>query len=67
MNITIDAVQLVEFARMLEHAKGKHLKTLLVELEVANKLDTHTRKLVLDAFNNMTRSVLRGVGYTVEV
>lgn len=66
MNITIDAAQLVEFARMLEHVKGKHVKFALAELERSGKLDPQTRKIILDAFNNMARNVLRNVGYVVE-
>lgn len=58
---------IVETVRLVEHHKGKYIKIVLTALEQRGKLDTETRKLILDAFNNFSRSVQQELGYTVEV
>lgn len=58
---------IVQTVRLIEHHKGKFIKHVLSELERQGKLDKDTRKLVLDGFNNFSRSIQQELGYVVEI
>lgn len=62
----IDLQDIVTLVQAIEHHKGKHLKSTLLLLEKSGKLDTATRKIVLDGFNNFNRQILRLLDYRVE-
>ena len=62
----IDVRDIDALVREIDHHKGKHLKTTLQLLERSGKLDTDTRKIILDGFNNFNRQIMRLLGYTVE-
>jgi hypothetical protein len=66
MSNSLELRDLVTLVQAIEHHKGKHLKSTLLLLERAGKLDPVTRKIVLDGFNNFNRQVLRLLDYNVE-
>ena len=57
---------IVALVREIEHHKGKHVKTALMQLERIDKLDATTRKIILDGFNDFNRQILRLLDYRVE-
>lgn len=57
---------LVAQERKLINLKGKYIKQVLGNLEDIGPLDKQTRKIILDAFNDLLRDILRQLGYTVE-
>lgn len=46
--------------------KGKHVKSALTRLERFGPVSRDTRKIILDEFNDLTREILRHLGYQVE-
>ncbi len=58
--------QVDEVVRYMQHLKGKYVKQTLTALEKSGKLDSETRKAVLDNFNEFSRSIYKSFGYTVE-
>lgn len=46
--------------------KGKHIKAVLTRLERFGPVSRDTRKIILDEFNDLTREILRQLGYQVE-
>lgn len=66
MSSNLDIRDIVTLVQSIEHHKGKHVKTVLMQLERIDKLDPTTRKIILDGFNNYNRQVLRLLGYRVE-
>lgn len=63
---SLEIQDIVTLVNALEHQKGKHVKTVLIQLERINKLDPITRKIILDGFNNFNRQILRLLDYRVE-
>lgn len=63
-NINIEDI--VALVQAIEHHKGKQIKTTLLLLERTGKLDTTTRKIILDGFNDFYRQILRLFDYRVE-
>lgn len=63
---SLEIQDIVTLVNAIEHHKGKHVKTVLIQLERGNKLDPATRKIVLDGFNNFNRQILRLLDYRVE-
>lgn len=70
-NLSAEDIAFVEAE--LEHQKqeiinlkGKHIKAVLTRLERFGPVSKDTRKIILDEFNDMTRDLLRQLGYQVE-
>ena len=63
---SLEIQDIVALVRSIEHHKGKHVKTVLLQMERIDKLDPVTRKIILDGFNNFNRQILRLLGYKVE-
>lgn len=57
----IDTVDVLETVRHIEGVKGKYLKLALSNLERLGPLDPKVRKVVLDAFNDLTRALLKSL------
>lgn len=66
MSNSIGLEDMVALVHAIEHHKGKHVKATLSQLERLDKLDSATRKIVLDGFNNFNRQILRLLDYRVE-
>jgi len=70
-NLSAEDIAFVEAE--LEHQKqeiinlkGKNIKAVLTRLERFGIVSKDTRKIILDEFNDMTRDLLRQLGYQVE-
>lgn len=62
----IEIQDLVALVKAIDHHKGKYLKATLAAIEANGNLDSATRKIVLDGFNNLNRQIQRLLGYSVE-
>lgn len=49
----------------INNLKGKFVKKALTRLERESAVSAHTRKVILDEFNDFTRDILRLLGYEV--
>lgn len=59
--------EVIAVVSRIEQQKNRRLKALLTALELKHgKLSPETRKLILDAFNDYTRTVFQMIGYNVE-
>ena len=63
LGITIEGLDLVDVIRFIKKKKNRFLAILLLDIEETLKHDPETyaiiRKLVLDAFNDFSRSLMR--------
>jgi hypothetical protein len=66
MSNSLNIEDIVALVRAIEHHKGKHVKSTLLQLERSGKLDPETRKIILDGFNNFNRQILRLLDYRIE-
>lgn len=65
-DIAFVEAELAHQEKEIVNLKGKHIKAVLTRLERFGTVSKDTRKIVLDEFNDMTRDVLRLLGYQVE-
>lgn len=63
---SLDITDVISIAQFVQNQKGKYAKQALATIEDGGKLDTATRKAVLDNFNNYARALCRAFGYTIE-
>lgn len=56
----------MDIKKELKNMRGKHIKSLLSQLEKLDVLDIVVRKVVLDAMNDYSRDVLKVLGYDEE-
>lgn len=55
----VNTLDVLEVVHHVEGIKGKYVKLALSNLERLGPLDPKVRKIVLDAFNDLTRSLLK--------
>lgn len=65
-DIAFIEAELAHQEKEILNLKGKHVKSTLTRLERLGPVSRETRKIVLDEFNDLTREVLRYLGYNVE-
>ncbi len=52
--------------KAIENLRGKHIKSMLSRLEELGVVSPALRKIVLDEVNDLTRDILREIGFIVE-
>lgn len=65
-DIAFVEAELAQQEKDIVNLKGKHIKAVLTRLERFGPISKDTRKIILDEFNDMTRDLLRLLGYQVE-
>jgi hypothetical protein len=65
-DIAFIEAELAHQEKEIMNLKGKHIKAALTRLERFGPVSKDTRKIVLDGFNDLTRDILRLLGYNVE-
>lgn len=63
----VSVIEVVALVRFVQQETGKAIKETLDLLEQEDSLNPKTRKIILDKFNGLARSINRALGYNVEV